>query len=66
MILLFLLDFESLTLDDTDLNICFDFISLIDLLKSISLNGSPSSTIRAFLITFSSVMKFPKILTLST
>ena len=38
------------------LKIPFDFTSLIDLFNNISFKGSPSSTIKEFLITFSSLM----------
>jgi len=66
IILLFSCVFEFTTFDLTVLKICLDLISLIDLLNRISLYGSPSSTIKAFLITFSSVIKFPNILIFST
>ena len=66
IILLFLFVSDSCNSASTEANIPLDLILLIDLLKSISLYASPSSTIKEFLITFSSVIKFPKILILST
>jgi len=63
-LLLLFLDFKILLF--TLLNIPFDFTLLIDLSNNILLKASPSSTINAFLITFSSVMKLPNILILST
>ena len=68
MLIILLLSFklESKILELTDLKIPFDLISFIDLLNKILLKGSPSSTKSTFLITFSSVIKFPKILILST
>ena len=43
-----------------------DLIELIDLSNNTSLNASPSSIIREFLNTFSSVIKLPNILICST
>ena len=51
----------SLTSDFTFLKMPKLWILLIDLLNKISLNGSPSSTIKLFLITSSRVLKFPLI-----
>ena len=58
--------FESINSVFTDLKIFLLLILLIDLLNKILLKGSPSSTIKEFLITFSSVIKLPKIFILST
>ena len=44
----------------------FAFSSFMDLLKSISFKGSPSSTIKEFLITSSIVVWFPSMFILST
>ena len=63
---MFALILESFISEVTDLKRPLDLISLIDLLNNILLKGSPSSTISEFLITFSSVIKFPKIFILST
>ena len=51
--------------DSTFLNMPKLWRLLIDLLNKISLNGSPSSTIKLLRITSSSVLKFPLILTFS-
>ena len=56
----------SITSEVTVLKIFLYFKLLIDLLCSISLKASPSSTTKAFLITFSCVMLLPKTFILST
>ena len=57
---------EILTSASTVLKNLFALILFIDLSNNILLNASPSSTIKTFLITFYSVIKFPNILICST
>jgi len=65
LIILRLDEDPSVIVSLTFLNILLALISLIDLFTRILLYGSPSSTIKEFLITFSDVIKFPYILILS-